>query len=343
MKNCIITEQNKPERKSGLELLRIVTMLMIISCHTGHAPFNFPVEIISINRLWQQFLNMGAGLGDDMFIMISGYFLVKSEGLKFRKIFSLWIRLFFYSVIFYYIFVLAGTENFDIKTALSILMPVMRNKWWFVSTYFVLYFLHPYINILLRSFTRDDYKKFMLIMLVCWVIIMRALHGSNVTAFIILYCLAAYIRLWADDYGSRKFIYYGAVFIALNFMTVIVLDLIGTRIPVFGQNAAFFCEMMRPFTVLACLCLLIGFKHLDIQSRTINTIASATFGVYLIHDNEFVRPFLWNDLVRNASLRDSPYLIPYTVAVILIIYTVCTVIELTRSKIFRILSGGKLS
>ena len=90
--------------------------------------------------------------------------------------------------------------------------------------------------------------------------------------------------------------------------------------------------------------MLIGFNSLKIpHSKIINLLASATFGVYLIHDNNFVRPFLWHKVFMNASFQNSPYLIPYSIGVILLVYVVCTLIELTRSRIFKMLSSGYLS
>ena len=71
--------------------------------------------------------------------------------------------------------------------------------------------------------------------------------------------------------------------------------------------------------------------------------ASATFGVYLIHDNNLVRPFLWRVVFKNASFQNSPYLIPYSIGVVILVYVACTAIEILRSKIFKIISCSKLS
>ena len=322
---------------------------MIVAHHFSvHGSFHFAVDSITLNRLYQQFILMGGCLGNVTFVMISGYFLVNSEHIKLRRLFNLWVRMFFYSVIIYSLFLLSGMMAFDIKTMLKVFMPIARTQWWFASTYFVMYLIHPYINIMLHSFTREDYKKFLTAIFLYWCIIpvltKSNFQSNNLINFISLYSLAGYIRLWADDYGNKKFIWYGIGFIALNFMTVIALNLIGLMIPFFGGKSGFFCGMMKPFTILACLCLLIGFKHLDIQnSRIINTIAFAAFGVYLIHDNNFVRPFLWIDLFKNALFQNSPYLIPYSIAVIVFVYASCTLIELMRSKIFRVISRGRLS
>ena len=290
---------------------------------------------------------MGGGVGNSIFVMLSGYFLVKSQHISIRRLFNLWIRLFFYSVAIYAVFLLSGMEAFDPNIALKALMPVIYSQLWFAKVYFVLYLIHPYINTLLRHFSQNSYRKFlvavMLYLLIFQILTYSYLKGnslSNLINFICLYSIAGYVRLWADDYGSKKFIYYGIAFFVLHFMAVIVLEVIGMKFSESGGPET----IIRPFMIMAALCMLIGFKHLTISySKIINTIASAAFGVYLIHDNGLVRPFLWHDVFHNASFQDSVYLIPYSIAVILIVYVACTLIELIRSKVFRILSGERLS
>ncbi len=336
-------------RNSSLELLRIIGMLIIVAHHFSvHGGFNFPATSITLNRLWQQFIYMGGSLGNNIFVMLSGYFLIKSHDVNYRRLFELWFRIFFYSVIIYCLLMFSGLEALSLKTMLKVLMPVTRNQWWFASTYFVMYLIHPYINRLLLSFTREDYRKFLLSLGIYWCIIptlAKADFGANQTInFIYLYSLAGYVRLHAEDFENRKYILYGLACICINFLSVITFDIIGLKYSLFAREAYHFLGMMRPFTIIAVLCFLVGFKNLNIpHNKIINLVASATFGVYLIHDNKFVRPFLWHNVFRNASFQDSPYLIPYSIAVILIVYISCTLIELLRSKIFRTLSRGILS
>jgi hypothetical protein len=67
--------------------------------------------------------------------------------------------------------------------------------------------------------------------------------------------------------------------------------------------------------------------------KWINTIASATFGVYLIHDNNIIRSLLWIDWFNNAKYQDSLLLIPYSVFVVTVVYVVCSAIDLLRQHI----------
>ncbi|MBQ4401115.1 MAG: hypothetical protein II832_03005, partial [Synergistaceae bacterium] len=61
------------------------------------------------------------------------------------------------------------------------------------------------------------------------------------------------------------------------------------------------------------------------------------------HENKFNIQVLWGNVFGVASFQDSPYLILYSIMVILIVYTVCTVLELLRSWVFRKVSRGLLS
>ncbi len=291
---------------------------------------------------------MGGSLGNDTFVLLSGYFLVNSSGINYRRLFALWIRIFFYSVLFYGVFVFAGLEVFSLKTMLKVMMPITKNgaDLWFAGAYFVMYLIHPYINVMIRGMNREEYTKFITAIILYWSIIpmlTKSSFGANHTInFICLYCFAAYIRLYAPDFRGKKYIAWGALCILLDFLSIVVMDIVSVKIKII--SVYYFVGMMRPVTLFACVCLLAGFRELDIpNSKIINLMASATFGVYLIHDNIFVRPFLWRTLFKNATFQDSPYLIPYSIAVILTVYICCTVIELIRAKIFRTFSRGRLS
>ena len=342
-------------RDSSFELLRIIAMFSIVIFHFAiHGGFNFPVNSITLNKLYYQFLCMGGNIGNNIFILISGYFLVKSKEIKVQKILDLWLKMFFYGVVFFLLFTFLHIEKFSVKGAIKTLVPIPFGGWWFAQTYFVLYLFHPYVNILLKSFSKEDYKKFLILIFISWSIIptftTSPFQGNSLINFICLYSLAGYFSLWEKDFGSKKFIFYGLFFIMLNFLSAIFLDVVGLKISIAGKHALYFIEprhevgMMRPFTILATVCLLIGFRSLKIRyNKIINIIASATFGVYLIHEHYFVRPFLWLKVFKNFSFQDSPYLIPYSIGVAILVYVLCTFIELGRSKIFRLISNGKFS
>lgn len=83
--------------------------------------------------------------------------------------------------------------------------------------------------------------------------------------------------------------------------------------------------------LIISICLLLLFLKLNIKnSCKINIVSSATFGVYLIHDHNLVRINLWGKIFKNAKYSYSSYLIVYSIAVVLLVFVICTAIELVR-------------
>ena len=321
---------------------------MIVACHFAvDGRFRFSKDAITINRLWTQFISMGGYLGDNIFVLISGYFLVSSSGLTLRKILNIWSRVFFYSVVFWVLFYNFRNTPIGIKKTIKSFMPLLFNQNWFATCWLMMYLIHPYINTLLKNLSRDEYIKMLLITGLCVSVIpifTKTDYCGNLGRFIFLYCIAGFFRLHAPDFGSKKFIWLGIAGIILNFLVVIVFDYLGLMFPKFADNATYFYKINSPTTVLIATSFLIGFRSSNINySRVINTIASAAFGVYLIHGNIFMDPFLWCDVFKNASFQDSNYLIIYSIGVVIFVYVVCTVIELLRSKVFKIITRGYVS
>ena len=318
-------------------------MLMIIASHLAqHGRFDFPLDSLSVNRLWWQFMRTSGARGNDLFVLISGYFLVNSSGIKFHKMLNLWSRMFLYSVVVFCALTFSGIEVFSVKAALKAVTPVTHGWWWFPRTYFVLYLVHPYLNILLHGFNRREYEKFLVTVMIYWCLIPFFLRtnfeGSSLIHFICLYSLAGYFHLWAKDFGGKMFILYGILCIVAHIFVHGIFDAMGI------EREIFWGSMMSPFILLSALCLFLGFRKLDIRySKIVNVIAAATFGVYMLHENKFNIQVLWSNVFCVASFQDSPYLIPYSIMVILIVYTVCTVIELLRSWVFMKFSRGLLS
>ncbi len=83
-------------RQSNIELLRIIAMLIIIAHHFAvHSGFEFSNDAVTVNRLWIQFIQIGGKTGVNVFVLISGYFLITSKTLKTSKAIKLWLQIFF--------------------------------------------------------------------------------------------------------------------------------------------------------------------------------------------------------------------------------------------------------
>lgn len=317
-------------------------MIMIVAHHfAGHSGFPIGSNAATANWLWLQFLLIGGKIGVNIFVLISGYFLVSAKSIQINKVIKLWLQVFLYSVVFYGIFAVLGPEPFRIRDLPKILLPISSEQWWFASTYFVLYILTPYINRLLGTLDQKQYQRFLLLLGVCWCIIPtfteNSFQGNNLLWFAFLYSVAGYFRLFGfkSSWSGAKCLALAFFCTIVTFFVYTVLKNPGIKLSVLRSFGKRLHEMYSlPSFVISAL-LFLGFSRINIRhNRLINWISSATFGVYLIHDNEYVRPFLWKTALNNAAHYESSTLIPYSLLVIATVFVVCTMIELIRIHLF---------
>lgn len=335
----ILKVSNK--RQSNIELLRIIAMILIVAHHFSvHGGFVFSASEVTLNKLWIQFIQIGGKIGVNIFVLISGYFLINVKSTKISKILKLWIQIFTYSVALYIIFLVAEIEQFGIKKTINHIFPITFSEWWFASTYFVLYLIFPYLNKLLISLDKKTYQKLIVLTTICWCLIPTIFNTSyqsnNLIWFMYLYSIAGYIKLHITNnkISSKKSIIIALILIAVIFLSAVVCDFIGIKIPYIRKYTTIFFGMQKLPLMLASLFLFVGFLKINIKSnKVINTIATATFGVYLIHDNNYVRKFLWKNVFKNTIFSNNVFLIPYSIGVIIFVFLTCTLIELFRIHI----------
>ena len=70
----------------------------------------------------------------------------------------------------------------------------------------------------------------------------------------------------------------------------------------------------------------------DAPNRFVNAVASAAFGVYLIHDNNVLRPWLWGALVRTQAFGHAPWMPLHAVFWALAIFAACAAADLLRQR-----------
>lgn len=183
-------------------------------------------------------------------------------------------------------------------------------KWWFASTYFVLYLIFPYLNKLLNSFSKKEYGNFILGLTFLWCIFStltdKDFQSNPLLWFIYLYSLAGYIRLYGlfDRLKAKTCILFAIFTSLLTFLSAVIFDILGLKITFFSEYATYFFEMQKLLILIISVLLFLEFSRIDIGFNSeINIVASATFSVYLIL---------------------------YSILVIVLVYVVCTLIELMR-------------
>ena len=218
--------------------------------------------------------------------------------------------------------------------------PITFSRWWFASTYFVLYLVHPYLNKLLHSIDRSLYQKLLLLLVICWSIIptftSSSFQGNSLLWFITLYAIAGYIKLYGlnEKFSTKQYSLFFFVSLILTYFTSVVFTVLGNKWGFFTGYITYFYAQEKLTVLAVSLCLFMCFSTLKMNChKGINVWASATFGVYLIHDNIIIRKLLWIDLFKNAQYQESLLLIPYSIAAVVVVYMVCSLMDLLRINI----------
>lgn len=325
-------------RQSNIELLRIVAMIMIIFHHIGYfSGFAYDPNVIGANRLITQFITYGGHVGVDVFVLISGYFLISSELLKLVKIIKIWLQMIFYSLLGLIIGVLFFGYTLTPKAIGIALIPFLYKQWPFASAYLVIMIIAPFINKLIAGISKGQYRIMLAVMLILWSVIPTITTfdaGSNyVIWMMVLYCLGGYVKLYEEDFrkNSGHYLLAAAGMAVLSLGITVVLDILGLKWSFFATYAMHFSGKQHINVLLWAFFMMLGFLKLNIRnSAFINYIAGLTFGIYLFHEDYYLREGLWKQLFRGAEFADEWYLLFYIILQVVIVFVVGSIIDVIR-------------
>lgn len=330
-------------RNTSIELLRIISMIMIMFHHFAyHGNFEWNYNEVTLPHLWYDFILMGGKVGVDIFVLISGYFLIENTEKLFqpKKLLKFWGQVVFYSIMTYLLSVMLRLNAFEIKQLIKVCLPITYPGWWFASTYFMLYLIHPFLNKLLHGLSKTEYQYLILMMVLCWSIIPTAttqlFESNSLLWFVTLYGIAGYVNLYGGNQKLQSKHYFSLYFMVLiiTYTVSTTFLFLGTKKEEWSTHAIDFFEIERLPILLMAITLFMGFVTLKMNyHKWINMIASATFGVYLIHDSSYIRYYLWTNIFKINQYQDSTFLILYSILVVFILYVSCTMIDLIRKKL----------
>lgn len=341
-------------RNSNIELLRIISMMMIISLHfCGHCVDISNVEMFSFTYFFGWFFRGLSHVSVNVYVLISAYFLCKGT-FKFKRLVKLVAEVWFYSVLIYVLYCATGRTTLSFGGLIHTALPVLFGEYWFATIYVGMYILSPFLNKALTAFDQKETKNLILVLLLLFSLIPNIFfyskwlnfgEGYGIVWFVVLYTIGTYIRNYVTTdsivANKRKIYWLCALFCALPVISKATIAAVTTAI-VGHQVAsgAFFLNnsiIVLPASVL----VLLTFLTFDIKgaaiSKCINFIAGSCFAVYLIHDNNRVRNDLWNFVHEHLDINSLNIVWQYFLWII-IIFTACVAIDLVRRLLIYIVT-----
>lgn len=331
------------KRDSSMELLRILAIIMIIFHHFvnwSHSPFL--IEDISIQKFRYELIHIWWKIWVNLFILISWYYLSKSNTVKIKKVIKFRCECFFYSLWIFLIYCFFSHTKITIWNLIDASTPITSYHLWFTAPYIIMYLLHPLLNIVCSSFNKKSHKKFLTLLMLVWIIV-PIFHpvwwedfNNQVLWFISIYFVANYIRCYQSNFTSnkkeiKKTLIESCLLLYLLKVIIIIIEAKLTIIPTYIHNAL---TEMKPYSITVftiSILLFLYFTTIKIKyKKRINIIASTTFWIYLIHWNRLLKPIMRNSWFKVQDSRWSLNVIPYSIAVVMIIFCICAIIDLLR-------------
>lgn len=293
---------NKKTRDSNIELLRIIAMLLII---IHHIVIHTNIYLyIGENHFASLVLLTGGKIAVIIYILIMGYYSKKSKFNISRPI-NIIIKVVVYSILFMIIF---NKNNFlNIKE---------YKQYWFINTWLILFMLEPIIKICEREIPTKIQKMIFMWITIFFLVPIRRI--SDIEAFIYIYLCGRHILPKFVKIFDKQI---------LNIFAIIVLYL-----ALIAFNLG-----LRPYTTIiplvTSMIIFTLFANLKIKSNIINEIAKHTIGVYLIHDNQYVRNRIIAKKLNIVNIFYTQYFLIGTIGISIIIFIICTILDYIVSKI----------
>lgn len=324
-------------RQSNIELLRVISMLMVLLGHYYVLSHFENVDTISFNLAGMQFLGAWSKIAVDIFVIITGYFLV-NQTFRWKKVLKLLSCTYFWGII---VLLFGFALGLSIKTdyIYKSLFPLTPLNW-FARSYLLLYISIPLFNKIINSVSKARLGQIIIALTTIFYTVPTLIStfisgGGYLTSYFtfgIMYMIGAYIRKYGDAKLDKISIYAGIVSIILILASILWNDIHMHE----GLYIMYLAHKGNSVVgLLAAIGIFTIFKNIKISYNPfINTVASTTFAVYLIHNNPIISNWLWNSMVSSKDYFESPFFLLHMLGVTLLIFAVCSILEWLRLKAF---------
>lgn len=337
-------------RQSNMELLRIVSMLLIVLSHCVYhgvyragkpETYSFWSSASLAYKASTSFSIMGA-IGVGLFFMISGFFNAHKERVSLKRVilitlFYAWIAI-IVSIIAYSVgFQLYGSNyEFVLSIIKMLFVPVSGSIWWFVTAYVLMMLFAPLYNRFLSRLNRTG-----ILLLILFLLLFFYTLGSFGSVFhdlekaVFFYTLGVYFRDYEGAEGKKALfllcVIGGGILKGVCQYITYAYAISNTYDLILLKRV---CSILNLLIAEPFLCFgIFGiFMGLSFQSRIVNVIARHTFGIYLFHDTPIMRELIWIHWLQPYKYYGKPVFYLHVALCVSVVFGVGLLVDLLREK-----------
>ncbi len=309
-----------------MELLRIVSMLMVLAVHIDGASLGLPkptgdIAGMTAREWWKLSVESITIIGVNCFVLISGYFGIKA---RMKNFIRLTVTCLFYSIGIQIAAMASGNVPFSWGQIGESFLVYTHTDLWFIPAYLLLFIISPILNIAAEQMPRKQFtvclSAFILFNLYAGWFWGGRFNPSGYTAMhlFMLYLIGRYIRMYVPEIPRKTTILLYTAFT----LSILLQSLYSTTLWTFAYNS--------PLVLGASISFFLFFRTLSFSSKAVNTFAISALSVYLIHKH----PYVWICIKRlSIHMWDTLSLVQFTffaIIFIVVIYAVCTAVDRIR-------------
>lgn len=342
------------QRSYGLDLLRILSMFLVVILHlmgAGGVLVTLTPGGVRYVSAWG--LEIVASCAVNCYGLLSGYVGYGHSHTR-KKLFSLWLQVLFFSVLLSWGVGLYFQGALSFKDILYPCLPVLTVQYWYFTAYFALALLMPYLDRMLAGLDKRQSVELMAVLVLLFSVLplfstedlFATSGGYTFLWLMVLYLLGACVKK-CEPFFERPIWHYG-----LGFVGCIVLGLVG-KLAGDVVSAQYFSSIAigarlssytSPLLLAAALFLLLFFRSWKVKNRAacklIAFFAPISFGVYIIHTNGKVWTYLLADSLVWVAQLPAPLLVLTILGIAAAVFVGCSLLDFLRLKLFRLF--GKL-
>ena len=326
-------------RKSNIEILRLLSMLLIVLSHWGgHGSYNIGEGYV-FNEAYILFTNYLGEVGNCVFLLITGYFGVNRENVNWKGVKRVVVDVKFYAFLIWMLFILLRTYPITAKGVIGALLPIVYPQYWFVLPFLLVIILAPFINNIISNSNKKQITSFFIV-LAAIELIMPVIHSksvcSNLGLFILYYSVGALIGKNESIY--RKLLtnrWWLSLSSLVVYLVILCLLLFKTKTGIDIVPSNSMAWRFSPIPLMCAIGLFMVFSLYDITSKNINSIAKSAFAVYLISENPNMYPNLWKlPFFDSGEYGSSFMMIPFSFLITFLVLCACVFIDQIIKKLF---------
>ena len=338
-------------RQANIELLRILAMFMVVILHylTKGGALISMVENTNMLNLWLWYVEALCIVTINVYVLISGYFLIEAKW-KISRLIKLWFQVMFYSVgvpVVCLVFNIGEVKRWGLYDWINVLFPIQMEHYWFMTAYVVFYLFLPALSIGVKKLSKKQHKLVIWGLLLVFSVPKSILpigiptdrYGYDYGWFLCLFMLASYVRLYGINFmksWKKSLMVYGVSVTGIWGISLLCAILSQKGLPLKYAMDMPYCYN-HILVLVAALSLFYVFYHIQIPEgkveRFICRISRYSLGVYLLHENMAIRT-KWQLFAGIEGVKDSFQMIPHMILTVIAIFTAGVLVDFVRECIF---------